>query len=135
MRRPPRIQENRVLGEKRTPPERARRSVPGHLRFVRELPCVAGAAGAYGRCNGPRQTAHVRNGTDGGTGLKPHDKWVLPLCALHHALQHCIGELTFWSRVGIDPVSLAEHLWRHSGDTDKAIRAIERARMTARLHQ
>ena len=93
-----------------------------HKDFVRSLPCVScGAA--------PRnQAAHIRCGTDGGTGLKPHDKWTLPLCAVCHERQHREGELSFFSALRIDSYRLAERLWRISGDIDQGRRAIERAR-------
>lgn len=135
MTRPPRIA--REVAVKRTPSERARRSVPGHLKWIRTLPCIhcGYETGQYGLGTYVVEAAHVRRGTDGGTSLKPHDRWTVPLCRDCHGVQHQVGEVTFWAMTGVDPVSLAEHLWRHSGDTDKAIRAIERARMTATLRE
>ena len=43
----------------------------------------------------PIECAHVRPGTDGGTGVKPTDTWDIKLCAGHHSQQHQIGERTF----------------------------------------
>ena len=94
-----------------------------HRDFVRSLPCVSCAAS-------PRsQAAHIRCGTDGGTGLKPNDKWTVPLCHDCHQEQHRVGELAFFSERRIDSFRLAERLWRISGDEEQGRRAIERARM------
>ena len=102
-----------------------------HLSFIRSLPCcVCGRA--------PCDAAHVRNGTDGAMGRKPSDKWTVPLCRAsaafqsHHVLQHLEGEETFWCRYG-DPLPLAEHLWRVSGDIEAGVRAVERFRMKLAL--
>lgn len=109
-----------------------------HLSFIRSLPCcVCGRA--------PCDAAHVRNGTDGAMGRKPSDKWCVPLCRprtlqvgdkeLHdgcHGLQHRVGEVSFWGNCG-DPLPLAEHLWRVSGDMEAGLRAVERFRMRLAL--
>jgi hypothetical protein len=47
------------------------------------------------------QAAHVRRNTDGGTALKPHDKWCVPLCMKHHSEQHR-ADLTFEAKHQID---------------------------------
>lgn len=107
-----------------------------HLSFIRSLPCcVCGRA--------PCDAAHVRNGTDGAMGRKPSDKWAVPLCSIYptssttlstgcHGRQHYEGEETFWSRYG-DPIGLAEHLWKASGDMEAGMRAVERFRMKLAL--
>ena len=72
---------------------------PAHLKWVREHACCV--PGCHGR---PIEAAHVRTGTDGGTGQKPSDFWTVPLCGTvfgagvaegHHAEQHRIGEPAF----------------------------------------
>ena len=108
-----------------------------HLSFIRSLPCcVCGRA--------PCDAAHVRNGTDGAMGRKPSDKWTVPLCRAQlsmqgdighytegcHAKQHRWGEEEFWEA---DPLPLAEHLWRISGDMEAGMRAVERFRMRLAL--
>lgn len=89
----------------------------GHLDFIRGLPCcVCGKA--------PRsEAAHVRSGTDGGMGLKPSDKFTVPLCSRHHREQHQVGEVSFWASRNVDPTGLAEHLWSKSGDQAAGERA------------
>ena len=93
-----------------------------HLAFVRLLPCVACGKAA------PSDAAHVRTGTDGGTGIKPGDRYAVPLCAACHAKQHRVGELTFWSALRIDPINVAARLWVVSGDEKAGARTVFRAR-------
>ena len=93
-----------------------------HLAFVRQLPCVACGKAA------PSEAAHVRTGTDGGVGVKPGDRYAVPLCTACHAKQHRIGELTFWSKLRIDPVNVALRLWTVSADLKAGQRTVFRAR-------
>ena len=93
-----------------------------HLTFIRLLPCVACGKGA------PSEAAHVRTGTDGGTGMKPGDRYAVPLCTTCHAKQHRIGELSFWFALRIDPLNAAARLWTISGDVKAGERTVFRAR-------
>jgi len=93
-----------------------------HLAFVRQLPCVACGKAA------PSEAAHVRTGTDGGVGVKPGDRYAVPLCAACHAKQHRLGELTFWSALRIDPLNVALRLWTVSADINAGERTVFRAR-------
>jgi len=115
----PRISRE-VPQPKRTPDPKRNAT---HLDFVRSLPCcVCG--------HRPRsEAAHVRAGTDGGLGLKPSDRFTVPMCHDHHRIQHTIGELAFWSQRNVDPTGLAEHLWTHSGDLSAGTRAALRMAM------
>lgn len=101
-----------------------RRLVPGHREFVRDLPCAV----AYrGGCSGAIEFAHVRASKDAGVGQRPSDRYGVPLCRQHHIHdQHVRGEAAFWGNTEI-PVALAEELYRHTGDKERAMRAIERA--------
>ena len=93
-----------------------------HLAFVRQLPCVAcGKAGQS-------EAAHVRTGANGGVGVKPADRYAVPLCNACHAKQHRIGELTFWSALRIDPLNVALRLWTVSSDIAAGERTVFRAR-------
>jgi hypothetical protein len=103
------------------------RSRVAHLAFVRLLPCVACGKAA------PSDAAHVRTGTDGGTGIKPGDRYAVPLCAACHAKQHRVGELTFWSALRIDPVNVALRLWTISADVEAGERTVFRARQWINL--
>ena len=93
-----------------------------HLAFVRQLPCVACGKAA------PSDAAHVRIGTDGGVGRKPGDRYAVPLCAICHAKQHRVGELTFWSALRVDPLNVALRLWTVSADMEAGERTVFRAR-------
>jgi len=95
-----------------------------HLAFVRQLPCVVCGKAA------PSEAAHVRSGSDGGTAMKPSDRYSVSLCIECHALQHQFGEQRFWSTVRIDPLNVAFRLWTVSGD----LRAGERIVFRARQH-
>src|SRR5215472_12000781 len=106
----------------RSKPKPNLRSRVAHLAFVRLLPCVACGKAA------PSDAAHVRTGTDGGTGIKPADRYAVPLCAACHAKQHRVGELTFWSALRIDPVNVALRLWTVSADVEAGERTVFRAR-------
>ena len=100
-------------------PELRRRAQ--HLGFIRQLSCVACGKAA------PSEAAHVRTGTDGAAGLKPSDRYSLPLCNSCHSLQHEFGELTFWGALRMDPLNVAFRLWTVSGDTIAGERIVFRA--------
>ena len=90
-----------------------------HLHFIRQLECV--------KCGNPHvEAAHLRMGTDGGLGMKPSDKWVLPLCSAHHRQQHQIGEPVFWE--GWNPHQLCEDLYEATGNYEVALIYIEESR-------
>lgn len=123
-RAPARIQRTPLVHNRR-PNERLR---PKHKAWIKTLPCVVCG-------NQPCDPAHVRTGADGGMGLTPSDRFLLPLCRTHHDEQHRVGETTFWSSLGIDPMDIAARLWAVTGDTDQGVRAVLRARQAIALHQ
>jgi len=82
------------------------RSCPAHLAWLRTLPCSVPKC----RAPAPSEAHHVRLGTDGGTGLKPSDKWAVPLCHRHHRQLHQVGQVTFNSLHAIDLKTEAEWL-------------------------
>lgn len=94
-----------------------------HLSFVRKLPCCVCLR------MDTVQAAHLRKGVPlehkGGMGLKPSDCYTTPLCHECHSLQHNKGEDTFWKDVSL-PASLAESLYKLSGDREKSIQTILR---------
>lgn len=115
----------------RKPNDRVRKD---HTDWIKTLPCI--------KCGrGPCDPAHVRIGnTGGGAGLKPPDRYTVPLCKSLpqtgyegcHAVQHK-GEVSFWAELGVDPVDIALRLWAVSGDTEQALRTIARAQQTIEL--
>lgn len=80
-----------------------------HRDFVRSLSCLVCG-------NRPVEFAHVRAGTDGGTGMKPSDWWGVPLCHSCHAEQHRIGEPAFERKHEISMRVAAERLAMGSPD-------------------
>lgn len=90
-----------------------------HLEFIRDLPCCKCL-----KC--PSDPAHIRIGTDGGTGLKPSDCWVVPLCRECHSKQHMNGERTFWGPYLDRAKDLAADLYLKTGDEDKGCLAVVR---------
>jgi hypothetical protein len=119
----PRI--SRTVARRKPKPDFRRRVQ--HLAFIRLLPCVACGKAA------PSVAAHVRTGTDGGVGMKPGDRYAVPLCTACHAKQHRAGELTFWSALRIDPVNVALRLWTISADVMAGERTVFRARQGINL--
>jgi hypothetical protein len=95
--------------------------VGSHLEFIRKLPCL----GCGRRMN--VEAAHLRfadplyGKRETGQREKSSDRWVLPLCARHHAEQHTGNELVFWQQIGLDdPLMMALVLWGLTGDIDGA---------------
>jgi hypothetical protein len=124
MSHPPRIARTIPRGKRRHNPRRAAQ----HLAFIRLLPCVAC------RCEGGGiEAAHVRSSGDGGTGMKPGDRFAVPLCAVCHAHQHRVGELSFWAALKIDPLNVALRLWAVSGRVEAGERIVFRARQAIEL--
>lgn len=80
---------------------------PGHLKWIRGFDCSA----SNWLCKSAIEAAHVRTGTDGGTGMKPSDCWTIPLCRYHHAEQHDLGEWLFEKKYDINMKRIAEQLW------------------------
>lgn len=63
------------------------------------------------------EAAHVRYSCEAvgkpitGMGIRPDDKWALPLCHKHHIHgQHLNGERIWWAEQGIDPIQLCLRL-------------------------
>jgi hypothetical protein len=81
----------------------AARTCPAHRAWIRRHHCSV--PGCRRR---PIECAHVRTGTDGGTALKPSDRWCISLCAHHHAEQHRLGEPRFEKKHGLCLVEFAE---------------------------
>jgi len=92
---------------------KVKRRCPSHTRWVGEHACCACGS------RGPIEVAHVRNGTNGGTGLKPTDDWTISLCRDCHSEQHRIGEPSFEKKHGIDMKALAREFAKASPHSAK----------------
>lgn len=111
-----------MLPPRLTKPRREKRiRCPGHLKWLRGFACSV-----KGCDRRPIEAAHVRVGTNGGTGLKPDDGWAVSLCAHHHAEAHRIGERSFEAKYQIDLKELARAFVRQSPHRRKLL-AAERA--------
>jgi DNA recombination protein Rad52 len=79
-----------------------------HLRFVGEQPCLI-----CGRT--PSHAHHVRFAQPRGLALKVSDEFTVPLCVIHNSENHATGdERRWWQERKIDPLPVAERLWRES---------------------
>jgi hypothetical protein len=84
-------------------PRRARDKT--HLRFVAKQPCIV-----CGRQ--PCDPHHLRFAQPRGLGLKVSDEFTVPLCRVHHRELHRAGkEFEWWSKTGIEPLTIARELW------------------------
>lgn len=91
MKYPPRIPRT-VPGSKR---EKREGDCPEHRKWVRQQPCLFNGTD----CAGQMHAHHVRTAANSGVGMKPDDKFCVPLCALHHQRIHQNGE-AFWDFLG-----------------------------------
>lgn len=83
-----------------------------HLRFVARQPCLI-----CGRA--PSQAHHIRYAQPRGLGIKVSDEFAVPLCAIHHTEIHATGdERRWWHEHKINPLPMAEQLWRKSNGSD-----------------
>ena len=74
-----------------------------HCNFIRSHHC------AIPDCRDlPIEVAHVRLGSGAGIGQKPDDWRTVPLCRAHHAMQHTIGEASFWREFNTDVEALID---------------------------
>lgn len=89
------------------------REWPKHRRWVRSHGCCVPG------CNASAIEAHhVRSAENAGTGLKPHDRYLVSLCAAHHAMLHAMGVETFQTLHRINLWMLAEEFAARSPDLE-----------------
>lgn len=91
-----------------------------HCNFVRSHACCVCHATA------PIEVAHVRIGSGAGMGQKPDDFRTVSLCRDCHALQHQIGERSFWAG-GVEPSVYIEAFCKASPKA-REIAAVRRER-------
>ena len=76
-----------------------------HREFVAAQPCLV-----CGRQ--PSDAHHLRFTQPRALGRKVSDEFTVPLCRMHHREIHrSVKEQHWWSRVGIDPIPIADKLW------------------------
>jgi hypothetical protein len=80
-----------------------------HRAFVAAQPCVV-----CGRQ--PCDAHHLRFAQPTALGRKVSDEFTVPLCRTHHRQLHRHGrERVFWTENKINPMPIAERLWRRTG--------------------
>jgi hypothetical protein len=61
----------------------------------------------------PSDPHHLRFIQPRALGRKVSDEFTVPLCAIHHQQNHATAnERLWWQEHKIDPLAVAEHLWR-----------------------
>ncbi len=79
-----------------------------HLRYVASQPCLLCSAT-------PSDAHHIRFAQPRAMGRKVGDDFTVPLCRAHHReLHHYGNEAAWWHDMGIDPIEIAEQLWKES---------------------
>ena len=77
-----------------------------HVKFVAGHPCLI-----CGRR--PADPHHLRFAQSRALGRKVSDEFTVPLCRGHHREVHrCGDEGAWWAKVGVDPLGVANALWR-----------------------
>ncbi|CDX26946.1 conserved hypothetical protein [Mesorhizobium plurifarium] len=110
-----------------------------HLAWIRTLPSAV--SGHEGCVAAHLNFADRRYGKpERGKGKKADDRWVLPLTPYEHTdgpdAQHRTGkEKAWWDARGIDATTLANDLWRVSGDTETALVILQEALRGRAKHQ
>ncbi|WP_202306616.1 hypothetical protein [Mesorhizobium sp. L-8-10] len=113
---------------------------PRHLAWIRTLPSVI--SGTHGCVAAHINFADRRYGKpERGKSKKADDRFVLPITPWEHTdgpdAQHRTGkEKAWWAARGIDATTLANDLWRVSGDTEAAMAILrETWRQRSRLRR
>ena len=79
-----------------------------HLEFVSKQPCLV-----CGRK--PCDAHHLRFAQPRALGRRVSDEYTVPLCRTHHrALHRCGDEAVWWKANSIDPLEVAEEMWRRT---------------------
>ena len=79
-----------------------------HVKYVAGRPCLI-----CGRQ--PSDPHHLRFAQPRALGRKVSDEFTVPLCRSHHREVHrSSDELAWWKQAGIEPVAIAQILWRET---------------------
>jgi hypothetical protein len=87
-----------------------RRRDKAHRDFVCSQPCLI-----CGRR--PSDAHHIRFGQPRALGRKVSDEFTVPLCRVHHRdLHRRSDEKAWWEAANIEPMAIAQRLWRETRD-------------------
>jgi len=85
-----------------------RRRDKDHLKYVASQPCLV-----CGRT--PSDAHHLKFAQPAALSMKVSDEFTVPLCRTHHRQLHHAGrEVEWWIDMDIDPLPIANDLWRES---------------------
>src|ERR1700722_18559022 len=99
-----------------------------HLRFVASQPCLV-----CGRA--PSDAHHVKFAEQRAMGRKVSDKFVVPVCRVHHRDLHRRGdERTWWAEHEIEPLAVAASLWEETQKTPSEIGEPSEDRRSAKMN-
>jgi hypothetical protein len=88
-----------------------------HRRFVSTQPCLL-----CGRT--PADPHHLRFAQPRTMGRKVSDEFTVPVCRMHHRELHSHGdERLWWRKLNVDPLSIAQKLWKRSRADSDTIRS------------
>ena len=79
---------------------------PKYLKYVRDnYPCAI--------CGTDQdiQAHHITYAEPRALGRKNSDRYVVPICPLHHYELHQLGEKSYWKNKGLEPLIYANLLW------------------------
>lgn len=105
------LARNITAPRRQNAPRIAEKSAPGFLQFVRGRACIFAHMGG---CSGKMESAHLDFAGGKGIGTKVADRYAVPMCAGHHAMQHREGWQTFMALMGTTANELlvaAARLW------------------------
>jgi hypothetical protein len=90
-----------------------------HRKFVAAQPCLV-----CGRS--PADAHHVRFAQPRAMGRKVSDEFMVPVCRVHHRELHRHGdEAAWWREIKIDPLPIAQRLWRQARSNGTAAATVE----------
>lgn len=75
-----------------------------YLAMIRRCPCLTCDTDPAGEASHLRASAPDKPVT--GVGIKPDDRWALPLCHPCHMASHRLGERRFWALHKLDPYAI-----------------------------
>ena len=108
LKKPPSFERRKDLGRD------LRERDEEHLAAVRQCMCLKCGKDPAGEAAHIRMASAAHGKRETGMGEKPHDKFTVPLCHECHMDQHAIGEIPFWSALGISPLRAAGLLYHVS---------------------
>jgi hypothetical protein len=96
-------------------PKHSRLRDKHHITWVSKCPCLI-----YGRQ--PSDPHHLRFAQPRAFARKVSDEFIVPLCrAHHHEVHRSSDEVGWWKQTGLDPLGLAQKLWRDTHPLQQSV--------------